>query len=31
MAEPIGMSFGRWTQVGPRKRAFDGVHIGATW
>ena len=30
-AEPIEMLFGMWIRVGPRKRAFDGVHIGATW
>ena len=30
-AEPIEMPFGAWTMMGPRKRASDGVHIGATW
>jgi len=27
MAEPIEMSFGTWTQVGPRNHVLDGVQI----
>jgi len=30
-AEPIEMPFGWWTRVDPRKRVFDGVHVGAIW
>jgi len=26
-AEPIEMSFGLWTQVGPRNHVVDGVQI----
>ena len=25
------MPFGLWTRVYPRKRVFDGVHVGAIW
>jgi len=27
MAEPIGMPFGLWTRVGPRKHVLDGARI----
>jgi len=30
-ADPINLLFGLWTRTGPRKHAFDGVHIGANW
>jgi len=30
-AEPIKMSFGMWTRMGPCKHLLDGVHIGATY
>jgi len=29
-AEPFEMPFGKWTLVGPRSHALDGVHVGAT-
>jgi len=30
-AEPVDMSFGMWTRVGPRKHVLDWVDIGVTW
>jgi len=30
LAEPIEMSFGLWTRVGPRKHVFDGAQIPRT-